>query len=213
MKGAKILFQKSTKDSDCWETPDWLFEKLNEMFKFTLDPCATSQNAKCKLFFTIEDNGLAQWWGKHSVFINPPYSDITSWVKKASEEATCKVIVMLLPARTDTKWWHDYINDKAKYVFLKGRLKFKGGNFCAPFPSVLVFFHGDKTRNKINSKDFKRVKKNSVLNVGEGPTSIQKRDRRHPGNTSGDNASPRSKNDLHGQNRKKRIFAVKKNGE
>ena len=89
-------------NSNEWSTPQWLFDELNKEFGFTLDPCATMQNAKCKKFYTKEDDGLSKSWDNEMVFCNPPYGrEIPKWVKKASE-ARCGVVVMLIPARTDT---------------------------------------------------------------------------------------------------------------
>ncbi|GEA16775.1 DNA N-6-adenine-methyltransferase of bacteriophage [Moorella sp. E308F] len=126
--------------SDEWETPQELFDQLNEEFHFDLDPCATPQNAKCAQFFTKKENGLKQdWFG--TVFMNPPYGrEIKQWVQKAYEEAEkgCTV-VCLLPARTDTSWFHDYCL-KGEIRFLRGRLKFGSAKNSAPFPSMIVIF-------------------------------------------------------------------------
>ena len=120
-----------------WETPNELFRELDREFHFTLDVCATRDNAKCELFFSKEIDGLKQQWGKRN-FMNPPYGrEIGKWVKKASKNP---VTVCLLPARTDTRWFHDYIYDKAEIRFLKGRIKFGGGENSAPFPSMVVIF-------------------------------------------------------------------------
>lgn len=124
-----------------WETPQWLFDQLNKEFKFTLDPCATRDNAKCKKYFTEGMDGLKQDW-TGTVFCNPPYGrKIGLWVKKAFEEAQKGVIVvMLIPARTDTKWFHTYIYGQAEIRFIKGRLKFGNSINSAPFPSMIVIF-------------------------------------------------------------------------
>lgn len=131
--------------SDEWETPLDLFEELDKEHHFTLDPCSTDQNHKCENYFTKEEDGLKQDWGGHIVFCNPPYGrEISKWVEKASKEE-CKT-VMLIPARTDTKWFHNYIYKKAEVIFLKGRLKFSGSKNSAPFPSMIVIFdnrHGE----------------------------------------------------------------------
>ena len=129
--------------SDNWATPQRLFDELNREFAFTLDPCASVENAKCDFFYTKEDNGLLQNWGGHNVFCNPPYGkEIGKWVAKCAEESnkfnTC--CVMLIPARTDTKWFHQYIWGKAEVRFLKGRLKFGNAKNAAPFPSMIVIF-------------------------------------------------------------------------
>ena len=140
--------------SNEWETPKDLFDKLNEEFHFTLDPCSTLENKKCDNFFTIEQDGLSQDWTGYNVFINPPYGrEIGKWVKKCYDESKKGTLcVMLIPARTDTIWFHNYILDKAEIRFLKGRLKFinrllpsyrEDGNFkasSAPFPSMIVVY-------------------------------------------------------------------------
>jgi site-specific DNA-methyltransferase (adenine-specific) len=124
-----------------WTTPQDFFEALDLQFHFTLDPCATSENAKRKRYFTKADDGLAQpWTGR--VFMNPPYGrEIGKWVKKAYEESqsNAELVVCLLPARTDTRWWHDYCL-KGQIVFVKGRLKFSSAKNSAPFPSAIVCF-------------------------------------------------------------------------
>lgn len=123
-----------------WETPQWLFDVLNAEFGFTLDPCATPQNAKCKKFFTPEINGLKQSWANEIVFLNPPYGrEIGQWVKKAYEEIDATV-VCLLPARTDTYWWHKYVMKADEIRFIKGRLKFGKAQHNAPFPSAIIIF-------------------------------------------------------------------------
>ena len=128
--------------SNEWETPTDLFQELDEKYHFTLDPSSTDENHKCDNYFTIKEDGLKQCWGGHTVFCNPPYGrEIGKWVEKASKEK-CKT-VMLLPARTDTRWFHDFIYGQAEIVFLKGRLKFSGCKNSAPFPSMLVIFDND----------------------------------------------------------------------
>lgn len=133
-----------------WETPQDFFDELNKEFNFTLDPCATPETAKCKKFYTKEDDGLAQDWGGEAVFCNPPYgSAIKDWVRKCYMQSTntflATLVVMLIPARTDTKYFHEYIYKKpnVEIRFIKGRLKFKGkqkGSGSAPFPSMIVIF-------------------------------------------------------------------------
>lgn len=122
-----------------WSTPQELFDALNRVFNFTLDPCASPENAKCRAFYTVEDNGLGRDWGGHRVFMNPPYGKaISQWVKKAHDEANHALTVALLPARTDTRWWHLYCENRF-YVLLKGRVNFSGKG-SAPFPSAIVLF-------------------------------------------------------------------------
>lgn len=138
----RVLSIKST-SSDEWETPNDLFEKLNKHYKFKLDLAASDHNHKCEHYFTKEIDGLKQDW-IDSCWCNPPYSNISAWVKKAYNEAQKGfVIVMLIPARTDTRWFHDWIYLKrgVDLEFLKGRLKFSGSKWNAPFPSMIVTFN------------------------------------------------------------------------
>lgn len=127
-------------ESNEWATPQAFFDSLNDEFKFTLDPCATKANAKCARFYTQEDDGLSQSWDNETVFCNPPYGrQLRHWVQKASE-AVGGVVVMLIPARTDTSYFHDYIYGKAEIRFIRGRLKFGDSKNSAPFPSMVVIF-------------------------------------------------------------------------
>ena len=136
-----LMFSSKT---DLWYTPVDFYEGLNREFNFTLDPCSTHENAKCAKHFTEDDNGLLQNWGGEVVFCNPPYGRVLKdWVKKASDEAKKPntTVVMLIPARTDTTYFHDYIYNKAKEIrFIRGRLKFGGSKNAAPFPSMVVVF-------------------------------------------------------------------------
>lgn len=124
-----------------WSTPLQLFAELDKEFGFMLDVCATKENAKCEKYFTKEDDGLAQYWGFDTwKWCNPPYGrEIGLWV---AECAKYNKVVMLLPARTDTKWFHDYIYKKedVEIRFIKGRLKFGDSKNSAPFPSMIVIF-------------------------------------------------------------------------
>lgn len=126
-----------------WATPQNTFDELNAEFNFTLDPCATDENAKCDKYFTVEDDGLIQDWSNDVVFMNPPYGrDIKHWVRKAYEEnLKGATVVCLIPSRTDTTYWHDYIFGKASDIrFLRGRLKFGNSKNSAPFPSAIIVF-------------------------------------------------------------------------
>ena len=141
MRGQEVLFSHN---SDEWETPQDLFDELNKEFKFQVDVCATRDNYKCPLYFSPFLDGLKSDWGPfYSVWCNPPYSNIAAWAKKCSEHDG--IAVMLVPARTDTKWFHEYCYNKpnVEIRFIKGRLKFSGKG-SAPFPSMLVIFHGDE---------------------------------------------------------------------
>lgn len=141
---SKTLFSSATNE---WATPQDFYNILNKEFNFTLDPCATRQNAKCNKYFTIDDNGLEQDWSNDIVFMNPPYGrEIKNWVEKAYKESVKgAVVVCLIPARTDTRYWHDWIFNKASEIrFVKGRLKFGGEKNSAPFPSAVIVFDSNK---------------------------------------------------------------------
>ncbi len=131
-----------------WETPQSLFDTLRSEFHFTLDPCATPDNAKCPFYFTTDINGILQDWGRNKVFMNPPYGrTISQWVKKAyNASLSGATVVCLLPARTDTGWWWDYCM-KGEIRFIRGRIKFRGRNtkgvlvnYPATFSSAIVIF-------------------------------------------------------------------------
>ncbi len=126
--------------TDLWSTPQDFFDKQNAIHGFTLDVCATADNAKCARYFTEADDGLAQPW--HGVcWMNPPYGrTIGLWMRKAYEShLTGATVVCLVPSRTDTRWWHDYAM-KGQIEFIRGRLKFGDAKNSAPFPSALVVF-------------------------------------------------------------------------
>ena len=126
-----------------WSTPQDFFDGLDKEFNFTLDPCSTSENAKCAKYFTVEDDGLKQDWSNDVVFMNPPYGrEIKHWIKKAYEESlNGATVVCLIPSRTDTTYWHDYIFGKAYDIrFVRGRLKFGGSKNSAPFPSAVIIY-------------------------------------------------------------------------
>ena len=135
------LFSSATSE---WATPQAFFDGLDAEFHFTLDPCSTDSNAKCKLHYTIDNDGLTQDWGGQRVFCNPPYGrEISKWVKKCHDEARKPdtLVVMLIPARTDTAYFHDYIYRKAREIrFIRGRLHFNESKQGAPFPSMVVIF-------------------------------------------------------------------------
>jgi phage N-6-adenine-methyltransferase len=136
-----------TSTSDDWGTPQALFDELNDEFNFTLDACASAHNFKVNIYFNKEIDALAQRW-TGTVWMNPPYGrTIGQWMKKAFEESQKgATVVCLVPARTDTAWWHDYAI-KGEVRFLRGRLKFEQPGFdknsAAPFPSAIVIFKGD----------------------------------------------------------------------
>ena len=139
---SEALYSSQT---DMWETPQDLFDDLDREFHFDLDVCAIPENAKCKKFYTPEQDGLSQPWDG-TCWCNPPYGrDIGQWVRRALFASVIgSTVVMLLPARTDTKWFHDYIYKRAEIRFVKGRLKFGNSKNSAPFPSMIVVFRGLK---------------------------------------------------------------------
>lgn len=128
-----------------WETPQWLFDKLDEEFHFTLDVCALPETAKCKNYFTPEIDGLKQEWSG-VCWMNPPYGrEVGVWIEKAYKESFKGVtVVCLIPSRTDTKYWHNYCMKSNEIRFIKGRLKFGDSKNSAPFPSAIVIFNGEQ---------------------------------------------------------------------
>ena len=144
-----VMFSSKTNE---WGTPQSLFDELDREFCFTLDPCSTHENAKCKKHYTSEDNGLAQDWTGEVVFCNPPYGrEIPKWVEKAATSNA--TTVMLIPARTDTRYFHNYIYGKAEVRFLRGRVRFERApgepGDAAPFPSMIVVFRQNKERGSV----------------------------------------------------------------
>lgn len=144
----EVLFSSKNQS---WCTPTEFYLQLNKEFNFQLDPAATEKTAKCKKYYTQEIDGLAQSWNVaegSAVFCNPPYGrEIGKWVAKAYQESQHGTkIVLLIPARTDTSYFRDFIYNKAKIRFLRGRLKFEDengvtGRCPAPFPSMLVIYN------------------------------------------------------------------------
>ena len=128
--------------SDDWATPPDVFARLDAEFSFELDVCASKANAKCERFFTVFEDGLAQEW-TGTVWMNPPYGrGIGAWLKKAADSAEAgATVVCLIPARTDTTWWHEQVMTRASEVrFVRGRLSFGAAKAPAPFPSAIVVY-------------------------------------------------------------------------
>jgi phage N-6-adenine-methyltransferase len=141
---SKVVFSRK---SDEWGTPIGLFRELDERFSFELDVAASDDNALCDCWFTAENSALDHEWGDYrSAFCNPPYSQCREFVTKCAEQAAKHrmTVVVLVPARTDTRWFHEHVYGKRGVTvdFLKGRLKFGDSTNSAPFPSMLVVFHG-----------------------------------------------------------------------
>jgi phage N-6-adenine-methyltransferase len=159
-----VHFLSSNKE---WETPDSLFQPLKKEFNIVFDVCASAHNTKCKAFYDKKLNGLSSPWrianelteGSFAVWMNPPYGrGIDHWVRKAHEESLKGVTtVALLPARTDTSWFHSYIHNKHEVRFIKGRIKFVDAPSSAPFPSMIVVFRPTKV-NKIKEFIWKKLK-------------------------------------------------------
>ena len=127
-----------------WSTPQDLFDRLDSEFHFTLDPCSTDENAKCQKHYTKADDGLSKDWTGEVVWCNPPYGRrMTAWILKCYQHKLGGgVAVMLIPARTDTKAFHEYILGKGEIRFIRGRIKFGGAKYNAPFPSMVVVYDG-----------------------------------------------------------------------
>lgn len=135
----QVMFSCEKED---WGTPQWLFDALDKEFGFTIDVCASDDNAKCDRYYTISDTGLLKDWGTEVCWCNPPYGPKQTglWMHKAYSAAQSgATVVVLAPARTDTKWFHEYAM-KGEVRFLRGRLTFEGAPSTAPFPSLVCVF-------------------------------------------------------------------------
>lgn len=124
-------------------TPRAFYEELDREFHFDLDPCSTHGNALCALHYTKEEDGLSKNWGGRRVYCNPPYGrELGKWVRKCYEESLKPdtLVVMLVPSRTDTAWFHDYVYGKAEIRFVRGRLHFNESKQGAPFPSMVLVY-------------------------------------------------------------------------
>ena len=139
--GVKMTSVHFMSKTDLWETPQELWNQLDAEFHFEIDVCATKENSKCSIYFDPDKDGLKQDW-TGVCWMNPPYGrQIGRWIEKAFIESQRHgaLVVCLLPVRTDTAWWHDYVS-KGEIRFIRGRLKFGGGKTSAPFPSAVVIF-------------------------------------------------------------------------
>ena len=146
--------------NDEWETPKDLFDLLDTEFQFTLDVCASKENAKCRSFYSKQDDALSNpWTGR--CWMNPPYGrQIGAWVMKAALEAEKRksIVVCLLPSRTDTRWWHFLVSGASEIRFLRGRLTFVGAKHPAPFPSAIVVFGTPRRQNPVSYWNWRRTK-------------------------------------------------------
>lgn len=138
----KTLSTIFSSETDLWATPQDFYDKLHAEFDFELDPCCNEENHKCWKYYTAEVDGLLHDWAPYRTFMNPPYGRVIgTWLKKAYEESQKgATVVALIPARTDTKYWHDYVMKAAEIRLVKGRIKFGDGKNSAPFPSAVVVF-------------------------------------------------------------------------
>lgn len=141
----KIMFSSDKQD---WRTPNYLFEDLNREFNFSLDAASSDENCRCEQHYTEENSGLDKPWIHGSVYLNPPYNDCRTWLRKAYEESEHGTrVVCLVPARTDTLAFHEYCMRAEEVRFIRGRLKFSESNNTAPFPSMIVVFGPNNSMN------------------------------------------------------------------
>jgi phage N-6-adenine-methyltransferase len=139
-KVRQLAMQSPVAVREDWETPPDFFAALHAEFGFTLDVCATAENAKCARFITPDVDALAVDWSNEVCWMNPPYgAGISKWMAKAWAESRHATVVCLVPARTDTRWWHDYA-ERGERRFVKGRIRFVGARFNAPFPCAVIVF-------------------------------------------------------------------------
>ena len=138
-----------------WETPQALFDALDREFHFDLDAAASKANAKCEKYFTVTEDALKYpWCAVGSIWLNPPYGrQIGKWMQKAYEESRRQSfpVVCLIPARTDTAWWHNYVMKAAEIRLIRGRIKFVGAESGAPFPSAIVVFRKGQSKPRIST--------------------------------------------------------------
>jgi len=132
-----------TSRSEEWETPNYVYLPLNSEFKFQVDVCATTENAKCKIYFDKSVDGLKSEWSPFRCWMNPPYGrEISKWMKKAfTESQRGALVVCLIPSRTDTKWWHNWVMKSSEVRFVSGRINFSTSKNSAPFPSCIVIYY------------------------------------------------------------------------
>jgi phage N-6-adenine-methyltransferase len=146
--------------SDEWATPNWLADLIRDELDIRTDVCATAANAKCAHYFTREADGLKQEW-VGTCWMNPPYGrEIGRWVEKAYRSSQAgATVVCLLPARTDTSWWHLWVTRAEEVRFLRGRLKFGGAENSAPFPSAIVIFRPGEHQPRVRFVDLAEVQR------------------------------------------------------
>lgn len=137
MRGGDAVFSRK---SDEWETPGWLFDRLDQNYKFEFDAAAQKHNALCAEW--SNDSLTLDWTIYENIWLNPPYSRVAEFVEKAylTAEEAGSLVVCLVPARTDTRWWHEFALRSDAIWFVRGRLRFSESKNSAPFPSVVVRF-------------------------------------------------------------------------
>lgn len=151
--------------SEEWSTPQKLFDQLHAEFNFDLDPCASALNAKCVRYYTKADNGLSRDWGKSRVFMNPPYGhNIGQWMAKAVKAwLNGATVVCLIPARTDTQWFCDWVIPYAQEIrFIRGRVHFSNSKQPSPFPSLIVVYKHDLAPRSFSAYIWRNVVKRST---------------------------------------------------
>lgn len=175
----KLMFSSKRQD---WATPQDVFDELNREFGFTLDPCCTERTAKCDKFFTPEIDGLSKNWGGERCFVNPPFGrEQAAWIKKCYEESRKPntLVVLLIPARTDTKHFHKYLYQKSEIRFIKGRLKFinpdsdvpKDKWTAAPFPSMVCILSRETVPNFFPTESLIAIKRKTSEVSPNPPTA------------------------------------------
>ena len=154
-------YSRTENTKDRWETPPYFFNRLNDIFGFTLDPAASHENHLCDKYYTIEEDGLKQDWQGETVFVNPPYSHIQEWVKKCYEEGIkyMTTVVLLIPVRSDTRYWHKYVMKATEIWLCKGRIAFyldgkKMGS--STFPSAVIVFQLEDYHPRLHPFDHKQ---------------------------------------------------------
>jgi len=161
--------------NDNWATPDDFYEKVDSIFSFSLDVCASTSNAKCSVFYTESDDGLTKpWFG--TCWMNPPYSDVMSWIAKAQQvgQRDGDTVVCLVPSRTETRWWQLFVKHAQCVVHIRGRLQFRSddddanSNHSAPFPSSLVIFR----KNPLTEDELESLSELGHVVITYHPSSV-----------------------------------------
>ena len=157
-----------------WQTPPEIFNPLNDEFGFTVDAAATDENALLPRYWTKREDSIKQDWSGERIWCNPPYGrDQQLFVRKAAK-LEAEVAVLLIPARTDTRIWHECIFPMAEIRFVKGRIQFVGAPSGAPFPSAVVVWRKNVKQLKVTTVDYGRIKNSSpITNVSFNSNQAQ----------------------------------------